>query len=329
MLMSFGTNLLVSQPDAEAARQALAALDFHVHADFFVNATAAYADIVLPVATSWEKEGLRTGFDVSLEGLRHVQYRTAAVAPVGEAKSDTDIVLGLADRLGFASAMFGLDVDKGHDAVLAATGLTMARLRAEPGGIQVDGPVALNAHAALVDGNPRGFPTPTKRIEIYSERLLEAGYRPVPAFEPDDILPVRAAFPLRLGSAKSVAFCHSQHRNLKSLRRLVPDPIVEMAPADAAARSIAHGDWVRIRTPSGSAVARASIVPGLATGAVFGQHGWWVSGEDGTPYDADHPLAANINNAIATDRADPVSGSIPLRCFMCEIEKVEGSSDRT
>lgn len=72
-LVSFGTNALVSQPDAELGRRALAALDFHVHADFFVNPTAAYADIILPASTSWEREGLRTGFDVSLEiGRAHV-----------------------------------------------------------------------------------------------------------------------------------------------------------------------------------------------------------------------------------------------------------------
>ena len=97
MLVSFGT-----QPDRLPARHRdwhsarSSALEFHVHADFFLNATARYADIVLPVATSWEREGLRTGFDGSLAGLRRVQLRPAVIAPVGEARSDTDIVLGLA-----------------------------------------------------------------------------------------------------------------------------------------------------------------------------------------------------------------------------------------
>jgi anaerobic selenocysteine-containing dehydrogenase len=223
-----------------------------------------------------------------------------------------------------AASMFDLDVDKGHDAVLAKSGLDVAKLRAAPAGIKIDGNVRLDAYAALVEGHPRGFPTPTKKIEIYSEQLLETGYRPVPAFDPADLLAADNAYPLQLGSAKSIAYCHSQHRNLKSLRRLAPDPTVEMSSADAAARSIVQGEWVRIRTRAGNAVAKAVIVSGLAPGAVFGQHGWWVPGDDGTPYDATKPLAANINNAIATDRADPVSGSIPLRCFTCEIEKVDG-----
>ena len=322
MLMSFGTNLLVSQPDTATARKALAALEFHVHVDFFVNATAREADIVLPAATSWEREGLRTGFDASLDGLRHVQMRPAVIAPVGEARSDTDIVLALAGRLGLQAKLFDLDVDRGHQEVLAKAGLTVADLRRAPAGIDVDGHVAFDAHTVEVDGIVCGFPTPTRKIEIYSERLLEAGYRPLPTFEDDDLSTASAAFPLRLGSAKSVAFCHSQHRNIESLRRLMPDPIVEMAPQDAASRSIAQGDWVRINSRAGTTVARAKIVSELAPGGVFGQHGWWVDGADGSPYDSAHPLAANLNGAIGTERADPISGSIPLRAYWCEVEKL-------
>lgn len=326
MLMSFGTNLLVSQPDTETARKALSALEFHVHADFFVNATARYADIILPVATSWEREGLRTGFDGSLDGLRHVQLRPPVVAPVGEARSDTDIAMGLAKALGLGDRMFDLDADRGHDAVLARTGLTVEMLRRSPQGITVDGAAPLDAQSIPQDGRARGYPTPTGKIEIYSERLLLAGYRPIPGLDADDLVPAEEGYPLRLGSAKSVVYCHSQHRNIASLRRLMPDPMVEMSPADAAARSIVQRDWVRIRTRSGTVVARAAIVPGLAAGAVFGQHGWWGEGGEGTPYDRDHPLAANLNGAIGTDRADPVSGSIPLRCSWCEIERISGGT---
>jgi anaerobic selenocysteine-containing dehydrogenase len=196
-------------------------------------------------------------------------------------------------------------------------------LRAAPEGLDVDGAVALDAHAGIgADGCPRGFPTPTRRVEIYSERLLQAGYRPVPSFSPDDVAASDPDFPLRLGSAKTVAYCHSQHRNIASLRRLAPDPVVEIAPVDAATRSIAAGDWVRIRTRRGMAMARAAVLPGLAAGAVFAQHGWWADGAPGTPYDAENPLAANLNGAIDTATADPISGSIPLRASWCEVERM-------
>jgi anaerobic selenocysteine-containing dehydrogenase len=323
MLVSFGTNLIASQPDTALARRALERLDFHVHADFFLNPTARYADIVLPVATSWEREGLRAGFDTSLRAMRRVQLRPAVIAPVGQARSDTDIVLGLAARLGLEEQMFGCEADRGHDAVLKPAGLSVAMLRAAPAGLDVDGTVALEAHAVVgTDGSPRGFPTPTRRVEIYSERLLQYGYRPVPSFSPDEVAVSDPDYPLRLGSAKTVAYCHSQHRNIASLRRLAPDPVVEIAPADAEARAIAAGDWVRIRTRRGMTVARAAILPGLAAGGVFAQHGWWADGAPGTPYDADNPLAANLNGAIDTALADPISGSIPLRASWCEVERM-------
>jgi anaerobic selenocysteine-containing dehydrogenase len=130
-------------------------------------------------------------------------------------------------------------------------------------------------------------------------------------------------FPLRLSSAKLVAYCHSQHRNIASLRRLVPDPVLEIAPTAASARGVKNGDWLRITTADGSAVARAHITPGLADDTVSGQHGWWVEGPEGSPYDARHPLAANINRAISTQVSDPVSGSIPLRASWCNVEKLD------
>jgi anaerobic selenocysteine-containing dehydrogenase len=324
MLVSFGTNLIASQPDTDVAWRAFEALGFHVHADFFLNATARYADIVLPAATSWEREGLRTGFDGSLEGLRRVQLRPAVIAPVAEARSDTDIVLALAERLGLAELMFGGNADRGHDAALAPAELTVAQLRESPEGIEVATSATLDAHATpTASGDVRGFPTPTRLIEIYSERLHEAGYAPVPSLLADDAPAAARQFPLRLGSAKTVAFCHSQHRNIPSLRRLMPDPILEIPPSDAAARGIGEGDWVRIATVRSATVARARLVPGLAAGSVFGQHGWWIDGPAGSPYDASHRLAANINGVINASVGDPVSGSIPLRCSWCEVEKLD------
>jgi anaerobic selenocysteine-containing dehydrogenase len=315
MLFSFGTNILVSQPDTALARRAFEQLEFHVHADFFLNPSAAYADIVLPVATSWEREGLRPGFDTSLEGLRRVQLRPPVIAPVGEARADTDIVIGLAERLGLADKFFDGSADRGHDAVLKGAGLTVAQLRQRPEGIELDSTVPLEAHALPAAKGPRGFPTPTKRVEIYSERFAEHGYAPVPVFEGAPEQAHDPNYPLRLGCAKTVAYCHSQHRNIASLRRLMPDPLIEIATEDAAARNIAAGDWVHIHTPLGTATARASVSPSLARGSVFGQHGWWV------PVDGVEPLAANINRVIDTAHADPISGSIPLRCSWCEIEK--------
>lgn len=324
MLFSFGTNLLASQPDTALARRAFERLEFHVHADFFMNPSAQYADIVLPAATSWEREGLRAGFDTSLESLRRVQLRPAVLAPVGAAKSDTDIVLALAGRLGMAERFFGLSADAGHDTVLAPAGLSVAQLRAQPAGVTLPGAVPYDAYAQPVDGVPRGFATLTRRVEIYAETLLRHGIAPLPMLEAEG-LPVAAppGQPLRLGSAKIVAYCHSQLRNVASLRRLVPDPVLEMAPQAAAERGIVNGDWVSVETAAGAVLARAHLLPGLAPGTVVAQHGWWVEGRAGTPTAGGAGLAASLNSAMDTGVDDPVSGSIPLRATWCEVRRLE------
>ena len=308
MLVSFGGNLLANQPDTERAKAALDALEFHVHSDFFLNPTAEHADIVLPAATSWEREGLRPGFDSSLEGLRRVQLRPAAIAPRGEARSDTDIALGLAERLGLCELMFGCDAEAGHAHLLAPSGVTMEELREKPEGVVVDGEVPLEPY------RKGGFPTPSKRLEIYSETLLQAGYPPLPRLE-ESFEPAPADTPLRLGCAKTVAYCHSQGRNIPSLRKLAPDPVVEVAPETAEAAGVGQGDWVALRTPAGRFAARAALTKGLAPDCVFAQHGWLETApEAGT--------TTNFNAATPSGRADPVSGSLPLREGSCALEKL-------
>lgn len=317
MLFSFGGNLFSSQPDNERAKEAFQKLEFHVHTDFFLNATAEYADIVLPVATSWERQGFRNGFDASLEGLRIVQLRPAVIAPVGDARGDTEIVLDLAKRLGLSEVMFDCDNDRGLTHILAPSGISLDTLKENPQGVMLESKVPLRAYTT------KGFPTPTKRLEIYSEQMLHQNLSPVPSLIPDD-LPQReeSAFPLRLGCAKTVAYCHSQGRNLAALRRLVPDPILEMSSEVAEARGILNNDWVEIATKTGSFIAVAKIGKDLAPDAVFAQHGWTVSDTADEPNTAGDKLATNMNTAISTQNTDPVSGSIPLRCSWCEIWKV-------
>src|SRR6185312_16135608 len=99
-LVGFGANLLLAHADGRRGRDALAALDFYVHADVFMNPTAELADIVLPVASPFEREALRIGFEVNQDAQALVQLRPRVVEPRGECRSDIEIVFDLACRLG-------------------------------------------------------------------------------------------------------------------------------------------------------------------------------------------------------------------------------------
>lgn len=320
-LVAFGSNLLMSQAGASETARALAALRFHVHLDLFMNPTAAHADIVLPVTSPWEHEGLRLGFDGTPEAQAHVQLRRRVVAARGEARSDGDLIFDLARRLGLADRFFGGSLDAGTAHVLAPSGVTMEALRAAPGGL---GTGRRHRHRKYVDAG--GFATPTGRIEIYSERLHNHGQAPLPAFVEPAVSPVSrpdlaSAFPLVLTSAKSPLFCQSQHRGIPALRRQQPDPVVEIHPATAAGRGIRAGDWVRIATPAGAARARARVNARIDPGVVCAQHGWWQACRelDRPGFAAVGETGANYNQLIDDAQADPISGSVALRSYLCEV----------
>jgi anaerobic selenocysteine-containing dehydrogenase len=173
---------------------------------------------------------------------------------------------------------------------------------------------------------PAGFATPSRRIELYSEEMLDRGYPPLPEFDEPRVSPrsrrdLAARFPLILTSAKDTHFCETQHRNVPSLRRRALDPQVELHPDLAAARGIGAGDWVRISTPAGSVRARARLNNAIHKDVVCGQHGWWdLCEEIGAPgYDPYGPDGANLNLLIDRRAVDPISGTAPHRSFMCQI----------
>src|SRR5271167_4569245 len=102
-VIGFGANMLLAHADGARGRQALKALEFYAHADLFMNPTAEMADVVLPVASAFEREALKIGFEISEEAQSLIQLRPAVVPPPGEARPDTDIVFDLATRLGLGA----------------------------------------------------------------------------------------------------------------------------------------------------------------------------------------------------------------------------------
>jgi anaerobic selenocysteine-containing dehydrogenase len=180
------------------------------------------------------------------------------------------------------------------------------------------------------DGVPAGFATPTRKIELYSETMMEHGYPPLPEYEEPLVSPasrpdLAERFPLVLTCAKHTLFCETQHRALPSLRRLAPEPEVELHPSAAAERGIGPGDWVHIETPRGSVRARAKMNDTLAPNVVCGQHGWWQACPDlGLPgYDPFAPDGANYNLIIGNEAIDPVSGSVPHRAYLCQVRPAD------
>jgi anaerobic selenocysteine-containing dehydrogenase len=325
-LVSFGANLMMAHGDSARGRDALAALDFFVHADLFMNPTAELADLVLPVTSPFESEGLKIGFEVSADAQSLVQLRRPLVPARGEARSDLQIIFALATRLGLGEHFWGGDLDAAWRHQLAPSGVTLEQLRSEPAGVRVPLTTRHRKYAELDGDAPRGFRTPSRKVELYSEVLAEHGYPSLPDYEEPRTSPrsrpdLAQRFPLILTCAKSLWFCETQHRNVASLRSRVPDPQVEMHPEAALARGIEEGDWVRLHTPHGSVRARAKLTTGLDARVVCGQHGWWQACQElGLPgYPPLGPGSANLNAALSQRPSDAISGSSPLRASVCDV----------
>ncbi|MGD9997115.1 MAG: molybdopterin dinucleotide binding domain-containing protein, partial [Ilumatobacteraceae bacterium] len=288
--------------------------------------TAEQADIVLPVCGAFEAEALKVGFEVSQEAQSLVQLRRPLVPPIGESRPDIEVIFDLAERLGLGDHFFGGDVDSGWRFQLAPSGVTLEQLRDHPAGVRLPLETRHRKYAASRDDSARPFATPTGLVELYVERFLDIGEPPLPAFSEPAWSPLSRPeladeFPLVLTCHKPLHFCETQHRQVASLRRHLPDPEVLLHPDTAAARGIASGEWVEIRTPKGAVRARAELDESLDPGVVSGQHGWFEPCEElGLPgFPPFGPGSANLNLVLAQTPSDPISGSSPLRAQMCDV----------
>ncbi|HTO65334.1 MAG TPA: molybdopterin-dependent oxidoreductase [Bradyrhizobium sp.] len=326
-LIGFGTNLLLAHADPAHGRAALASLDFYAHADLFMNPTAALADIVLPVASCFEREALKIGFETDEDAQSLVQLRSKIVPAPDQARPDTEIVFDLATRLGLAKEFWNGDVEAAYRAQLAPSGLSLEQLRAAPAGLRKPLTTLHLKHQALDErGNPRGFPTPTRKVEFWSETFAEHGHAALPDIvEPSirAVADIESAdrFPLVLTCAKPSLFCQSQHRALPSLRRRALHAEIELHPEAAAARRIHDGDWVEVRTLNGAMRAKARFNDTLDQRVVVGQHGWWQGCDELgiAASDPTDPNGSNFNLTVDAALRDPISGTPSHRFNLCEV----------
>ena len=329
-LVTFGTDLLMGNGDPLRGKAALEALDFYVHVDLCANPSASLADLLLPAATCWEREALRPSLGTGAETATWAQLREPVVQPLHESRSEVAIIFDLATRLGLGEHFFAGDVEAAYAYEMAPSGLTVQQLRQHPMGMRARGETRYQKYAEIdaATGQPRGFPTPTRKVEIYSTRFARAGYAPLPVYQepggsPHSRPDIAQEYPLVLTFFRLVQYCDVQHRNIPRLRRQVPEPFLEIHPATAAAASIQDGEWVILETATGRIRLKAKCKASLHPGVVATAHGWWQGCRElGLPgYDPFGPEGANANLLVSNDVIDPISGSVPHRSQRCRVRK--------
>jgi anaerobic selenocysteine-containing dehydrogenase len=268
----YNANPVAIAPDSSKVQRGFEREDlFTVVLEHFQTDTADYADILLPATTQLEHVDAHLAY-----GHLYMMANNAAIAPLGEAKPNTEIFRLLAKAMGLDDPAFDETDDE-----LAAQAFNKNDVRAvhfDWESLKRTGWSKLNMPAApFADG---GFPTPSGKCEFYSESMLLDGLDPLPSYianyESVASNPELAEkYPLAMISPPARNFLNSTFVNVQSLRATEGEPHLDIHPADAASRGIEHGEMVRIFNDRGSFVARARVTPKARAGLVVGLSIWW------------------------------------------------------
>ncbi|MGZ6768503.1 MAG: molybdopterin oxidoreductase family protein [Nocardioidaceae bacterium] len=272
-LLVFGSNIVVSAPNAHRVADRLAALDLLVVCDFVMSETAARADVVLPV-TQWAEE---TGTLTNLEG--RVILRRKAVAPPAGVRSDLEVLAGLAARLGGS-----LETDP--EMVFDELGRASRGGKADYSGIDYD---RIEAEQGVFWPCPQGGAgTERMFLETFATPDGRARFHPVAQRGPAET--PCAAYPLHLTTGRVLAQYQSgaQTRRVRALGDT--GPFVELHPLVAARVGAADGEDVVVSTRRGTMTAPARLSETVRPDTVF------------VPF---HWVGAN---RLTNDALDPASG---------------------
>jgi anaerobic selenocysteine-containing dehydrogenase len=309
-LWLIGTNPLMTGTQGAKIERALREhLAFTVVSDIFMTPTAQLADIVLPAATWLEQDDV-----VYFHKIWCVLSRKK-LAQYEDARDDRDIIFDLAHRLGLHEAFPWKSSEAYLEWVLEDTGLSFEAF-CERG--------ILLGEMRYFKYKTDGFQTPSKKFEIYSSIMEHAGVSPLPIFREPPLSPVSTPetakkYPLILMSGTKIRpFFHSELRQIDSLRRENPDPLVEIYPDTAVSLGIDEGDWVWVESPLTKVKMRAKLFHGISPDVVNAQHGWWFPEEEPPEYGWKR---SNINLLYGDDHFDPENGAEPIKCYLCKVSK--------
>jgi anaerobic selenocysteine-containing dehydrogenase len=258
-------------PDTITTRRGLAREDlFTVVHDTFWADTTQYADIVLPADTALEHSDLLPAY-----GNYFYNYSEQAIERQGECLDNQELFRRLAKAMGYDDPCFSQSDDEMLREILdpgvnpLMEGITLERLKRD-------------GYARAAVDSPRRFgvnsgrwPTPSGKIEIWSEALAKQGVDPLPVHLPEtegfESAGIRKRYPLQVISAATHYFIGASFQHVPRLQEMTARPTFELSPRDAAERGIADGDPCRLFNDRGEVFGHALIVPGLLPGVVGAQ----------------------------------------------------------
>jgi len=313
------TNYLNQLGEANKAAQAFKKLEFVLVTEQFMTSSARFADVVLPVCTFLERNDFYAPMGAGAFALVN-----KAVEPLGESKSQLDICEALAGKLGIADyndksdeewlrffiTQLSEDAELPDYEVLRGQGVYRPRLAA----------AETVSRDETAPKEPKPFPTPSGKIEIYSQLVAEMDHPsipPIPKYiEPWESLndPLAEKYPLQLVTPHFLRRAHSQFDNLPWLRELRTQS-VSINSIDAESRGIRDGDMVRVLNDRGETRIPAQVTERIMPGVVaIPQGAWYDPDENGT----DRGGCANV----LTKNVSSPAGAFACNTALVQVEKV-------
>jgi anaerobic selenocysteine-containing dehydrogenase len=293
-LIVYNSNPVAVAPESAKVVAGFAREDlFTVVLEHFRTDTADYADYILPATTQLEHWDIHSAY-----GHTDVLLNRPAIAPLGEARPNTQVFRDLARRMGFVEPCFEED-----DASLCVTAYGS---RIDFGELTEKGFATLHLpDAPFAEG---GFPTPSGKCEFFSERVAKLGLDGLP----DHVGNYEAAgtsdrYPLAMISPPHRNFLNSTFVNVASLRASEGEPVLEIHAGDAAARGIVTGSTVRVFNDRGEYLCKAEVTERARPGVVNGLGVWWRKfGLAGT----------NVNQLTSQNLTDIGRGPVFYDCLV-------------
>jgi anaerobic selenocysteine-containing dehydrogenase len=301
-----GGNPLMSMPDSNAFTEAFKKLELLVVHDMVMTETARQAHYVLPACSHLEKWGVAYTYNVC-HCLPYLMLRKKCIEPIHESRSEWWVYTELAKRLGL-EALFPWKSEE-----------DLVRFELEPSGLSFE---------YLLNEKPEGgfyqnkvyemsnnlFPTPSRKIEIYSDALEHVGFDPLPTYQEPLRSPMSAEralleeYPLILSTGnRNYYYTHSQHRNVKALRDQAPEPEMEIGMETAKKYNLKTGDMSIIKTNRGQVKMKAKVDDRISEGVVFVPHGW--------------PEDANANLLTDVTCRECIMGYPDQKSLLCNISR--------
>ena len=293
-LIVYNSNPVAVAPESGKVVQGFTRDDlFTVVLEQFQTDTADYADYILPATTQLEHWDIHTTY-----GHLDVLLNRPAIAPLGQAKPNSQIFRELAARMGFTEACF-LDDDETLCRAAFGDRIDFQTLLSQ-GFATLPLPDAPFAHG--------GFPTTSGKCEFFSDRLAAQGLDGLPDHLPNyETVGSSGDFPLAMISPPARNFMNSTFVNVKSLRAMEGEPVLEMHADDAAARGIVSSSLVRVFNQRGEYRVKVLVSPRARLGVVNGMGIWWRKlGLNGT----------NVNQLTSQHLTDMGRGPVFYDCLV-------------